>query len=387
MEKLAEKFQKIFRSSPQIAASAPGRINLIGEHTDYNDGYVLPVALNLNVYFLAALRSDEKVQVWAEDFQEKEEFSIKEMNSPVNKNWMKYIKGVYGVLQQEGFKLQGIDALIKGEVPLEAGLSSSAALEVSTLYCLNYLFQMDISLEKIALYAQRAENDFVGVRCGIMDQFISVLGEKDKALFLDCETLEKQMIPVHFQNRGLRILIYNSKVQRELASSEYNKRREESAVALKILSTRGVQSYKQDRLDVLEKERKKMGEIYYKRAKHVMRENQRVKRAVKALKDDDFSTLGNLIFQSHQSLRDDYEVSCPELDLLYESAKEFKDCLGARLTGAGFGGSGFALLEKKGIRAFEKKLLREARKMNFPIPEFYVTEIGRGAAVRMFSNE
>lgn len=387
IENLVNKFQRIFGASPEIAASAPGRINLIGEHTDYNGGYVLPAALNLKVFFLAGLRTDEKVRLWAQDFQEKGDFSIKEELSPVDKNWVKYIKGIYEVLQEEGFQLRGIDALIHGEVPLEAGLSSSAALEMSTLCALNHIFRLNLSPEKMALFAQRAENDFVGVRCGIMDQFISVFGEKEKALFLDCETLEKQMIPVRLRNKDLRILVYNSNVQRELASSEYNKRREESAAALKILKKRGVPDYKQDMRDVLEEEREKLGEVCYKRAKHVMSENQRVRKAVKALQEDDFYTLGELIFLSHESLRDDYEVSCPELDLLYEQARKFRGCLGARLTGAGFGGSGFVILERDKVEDFRKELLKESRKRNFPIPEFYETEIGDGAALHNFSDE
>lgn len=378
---LSSRFREKFNQSPRVISSAPGRFNLIGEHTDYNKGYVFPVAINLRIYFLVSPRKDEKVRVWAEDYQEEVTFSLQGLSSQKNRGWVKYIQGIYWVLRKEGYNIPGINALVRGNVPVEAGLSSSAALEVSIIYGLNKLFDLRISPQNMALYAQRAENEYVGVGCGVMDQFISVFGEEDKALFLDCETLEKQLIPVRLKENRLQILVYNSRVKRGLASSEYNKRREESGKALEMLKEAGIESYKEEKLDVLKREKNRLGNTLYKRAYHVMSENQRVKKALKAIKKNDFTSLGELIFQSHQSLRDNYEVSCPELDLLYEVGQRFAGCLGARLTGAGFGGSGIALIQRERIKELESKLFQEAQKRNFPSPKFYEVEIAPGATV------
>ncbi len=374
-------FKKIYKNPPEILSSAPGRINIIGEHTDYNLGYVLPAAINLRINFLASTRNDDQVCLWAEDFKQEEKFSLSEFSYSEKNKWANYIKGIFWVLKEEGFRLGGINGLVWGDVPLEAGLSSSAALEVSVIKALTNLFFIELPPERLARLAQKAENDFVGVKCGLMDQFISVFGQKNKALFLDCETLYSELIPLNFEKAKLGLLVYDTRVQRKLASSEYNKRRKESSQALKMMKKRGIKTYKEARMSLLEEMKEKMAEVNYKRARHVISENERVKKAREALKADDFSFLGKLLFQSHESLRDDYEVSCPELDLLYETGKEFRGCLGARLVGAGFGGSGIALLKKNRIRAFQKTILSKAEKRKFPQPRFYEIEIGEGASV------
>jgi galactokinase len=214
-----------------------------------------------------------------------------------------------------------------------------------------------------------------------MDQFISVFGRKDSALFLDCETLDYAYYPLNLEKAGLGILVYDTKVRRKLASSEYNKRRQEASQALEALKIKGARSFKEATLALLERSKGEMDAVLYKRARHVITENERVRRAVEALQKDDFDGLGVLLFQSHESLRDDYEVSCPELDLLYDVSKEFPGCLGARLVGAGFGGSGIALLKKRDRREFQKRLLAEAEKRGFPRPEFHEIAIGHGAEV------
>ena len=388
MEKsLIRSFEETYQSRPEILSFAPGRVNIIGEHTDYNLGYVLPAALTLRNYFLASRRQDENVLLWAENFRQKEEFSLPEIFFSQTNHWANYIKGIFWILEKEGFNLHGVDAFIWGEIPLDAGLSSSAALEVSVICGLNALFKLGLDPERMALLAQKAENDFVGVKCGLMDQFISVLGKENKALFLDCETLGYELIPLYLKKTELGMVIYDSGVKRELASSEYNKRRFEASSALDILKKYGVKSYKGMDLKALEEKRDKMDEVLYKRAKHIVSENQRVEKAVEALKNDDFLLLGELLFLSHESLRDDYEVSCPELDLLYEMAREFSGSLGARLTGAGFGGSGLALVEKDKISAFEEKMLLEAKKRGFIQPEMYKIEIGEGAKAYWLDKE
>jgi galactokinase len=388
MEKsLSQSFDKIYHSRPEVLAFAPGRVNIIGEHTDYNLGYVLPAALNLRNYFLASPRKDEKVSLWTENFKQAEEFSLQEISFSRKNHWANYIKGIFWVLKKEGFNLHGMDTFIWGDIPLDAGLSSSAALEVSVIYGLNTFFELGLGPEKMALLAQKAENDFVGVKCGLMDQYISALGDKNKALFLDCKTLQYELIPLYLEKAELGIVIYDSGVKRELASSEYNKRRIEASSALDILRKYGVKSYKEMDLEILQERREEMDDVLYKRARHIISENQRVRKAVEALKNNDFRLLGELLFLSHESLRDDYEVSCPELDLLYEMAREFSGSLGARLTGAGFGGAGLVLVEKDQIPAFREKVLQEAEKRGFIRPRVYKIEIGEGAKAYRFDKE
>jgi galactokinase len=378
-ESKKDKFRQLFQSQAEILASAPGRINLIGEHTDYNNGYVLPAAIHLRNWFLAAPRRDGQVRLWADDFHEAETFRIAEIVPSEEKPWANYVKGIFWVLQREGFPLKGVDLMIWGEVPLESGLSSSAALEVSVIKGLTSLWNLDLPPLKMARLAQRAENDFVGVKCGLMDQFISVFGQKDSALFLDCETLDYAYYPLLLKKAGLGILVCDTKVRRKLASSEYNKRRQEAAGALEVLKARGVRSYKEATPADLEGSREKLDPVLYKRARHVITENGRVRQTVEALQNDNFGRLGALLFQSHESLRDDYEVSCPELNLLYEVGKGFPGCLGARLVGAGFGGSGIALLESGAVDGFSNMVLSAADKRGFPRPGFHEIAIGRGA--------
>lgn len=380
-------FRKIYKSHPEVISYAPGRINIIGEHTDYNQGYVLPAAINLRSYFLLSRRKDKKVHIWAENFKEKGMFTHQDISSSEQRRWINYVKGIFWALEEEGLDLQGIDGIIWGDIPLEAGLSSSAAFEVSVIFGLNTLFKLNLTPKRMAELARKAENDFVGVKCGLMDQFISVFGEKSTVLFLDCETLHYEIIPLHLEKADLQIVVFESGVRRELASSEYNKRRIESSRALEHLKKYGTKSYKEATLSVLEERKDKMDEVLFKRARHVISENERVKKSVEALRKDDFFLLGELIFQSHESLRDDYEVSCAELDLLYEMAHKFSGCLGARLIGAGFGGSGIALVEKERIGAFKKKLLEEADKKKFVRPRFYDVEVGEGARACFLNKE
>lgn len=388
MEKsLSLVFENIHNLHPEVASSAPGRINIIGEHTDYNQGYVLPAAINLKNYFFLSKRTDKKVCIWAENFKKREMFSLQNISFSKQNKWINYVKGIFWTLQEERLDLCGINGLIWGNIPLEAGLSSSAALEVSIIQGLNTIFKLGLAPRRMAELARKAENDFVGVQCGIMDQFISFFGEKSEAVFLDCESLEYELVPVHLVREDLRILVFESGVRRELAFSEYNKRRHESFQALELLKKYRIKSYKQATLDLLKKRKDEMDKELFKRARHVVSENERVKHAVEALRKDDFRLLGELIFRSHESLRDDYEVSCPELDLLYESARQFPGCFGARLTGAGFGGSGIALVKQERLAAFREKVLEEARKRNFPRPEFYEVEIGEGAKAYFLNKE
>ena len=380
---LVRSFREKFGSPPEVYSSAPGRINLIGEHTDYNLGYVLPSAIHLHVAFLASQRTDGIVRIWADNFKQEKNFSLKQDFEAKQGGWIDYVKGIFWVLSQKGASLRGIDAYVWGDIPLESGLSSSAAFEVSIVKALDTLFKLGLSPLEMAKLAQAAENDYVGVKCGLMDQFISVFGKKDKAVFLDCETLAYEYIPLRFEGEGLGILVYNTRVLRDLASSAYNNRCAEATGALEKLRESGVQTYKDVTLSLLDEKKYDLGETFYKRARHVVTENARVKKAVRALRGDDFHELGRLLFQSHESLRDDYQVSCPELDLLYECGRRSHSCLGARLTGAGFGGSGIALIRKKDLFSFKKLVSDEAQRRGFVTPAYYEVEIGEGTRIRI----
>jgi len=273
MEKsLSLVFEEIYDSHPEVVSSAPGRVNIIGEHTDYNQGYVLPAAINMRNYFLLSKRKDEKICIWTENFKKREMFSLQEISFSKQEKWVNYVKGIFWALQEEGFELQGVNGLVWGDIPLEAGLSSSAALEVSLILGLNTLFKLNLTPQRMAELARKAENDFVGVQCGIMDQFVSVFGEKNKAVFLDCESLEYELVPLHLEREDLRIFVFESGVKRELASSEYNKRQLESFRALELLKKYGVKSYKQANLQLLEEGKDEMDEALLKRARHVISE-------------------------------------------------------------------------------------------------------------------
>ncbi len=379
---LVLSFRDIFGSSPEVYSTAPGRINIIGEHTDYNQGYVLPSAITRHISFLASRRADGNVRIWAESFQQDESFSIRDDIEAKQGGWIDYVKGIYWVLFERGASLEGIDAYVWGNVPLESGLSSSAAFEVSAISALNVLFELQLSPLEIAKLAQRAENEYVGVKCGLMDQFISVFGKKKRAVFLNCETLEFEYIPLRLKEKGLGILVTDTGVHRDLVSSGYNKRRTEAMLVLERLKESGVQTYKDITMELLDEKKMSLGETLFRRARHIVTENERVKKAASALQEDDFGELGNLLFQSHESLRDDYQVSCLELDLLYECGKQFHSCLGARLTGAGFGGSGISLVRKEAFDSFKRLILDEARSRGFTTPTFYEVEIGEGSRIR-----
>jgi galactokinase len=385
-KELIENFIKIYGNYPEIISCAPGRINIIGEHTDYTLGYVLPASINKNIYFLASKRKDLRVKIFSIQFKEGDSFKIGEIESFSIKTWKNYVRGIFNLFFERDFSISGVNGLIYGNIPIGAGLSSSAALEVSIINGLNVLFDMELEKIEIACVAQKVEQDFAGVRCGIMDQFISVFGKKSTAIFLDCETLSFEEIPLRLDKYNLSILICNTGIKRDLAETEYNKRREEAENALNIFKNKyGIKSFKDVNSQILENEKFILGDKLYKRARHIINENIRVKRAVNALKNDDFHTLRELIFQSHKSLRDDYEVSCQELDFLYEIGLKFQGCYGARLMGAGFGGSVIILIEENKIEDFKKEVFKDFEKKGFKKPHFYKVCISKGANVKILN--
>jgi galactokinase len=380
MDRFRSEFEQRFERPAEIHADAPGRINLIGEHTDYNHGYVLPSAINRRIHFLARSREDGRVLLWSENFGEGDAFDLEGFQFSQKRPWSNYIRGVVSVLQESGAGLGGFDGWLSGDVPLGAGLSSSAALEVAVLSGLNRLFSLGLEPLQIARLGQLAENRFVGVQCGLMDQFISVFGQPGSAVFLDCVSLEHRTLPFDLADHGLALLVYDTRVKRELAGSEYNRRREEAAEALKVLAGAGVESFREATMEALTEHRGEMPDAVFRRARHVINENARVLGAVEDLVGGDFVSLGERLFLSHESLRDDYQVSCPELDLLYERGRLFPGCLGARMTGAGFGGSGIAVLEADRAATFKAEVMEESARRGYRTPVFHDVCVDGGAA-------
>jgi galactokinase len=327
------------RRAPRIF-QAPGRVNLIGDHTDYNDGFVLPAAIDRQIVVAATPRKDSRVNVYALDFDQWDHFDLqKEIARMRGNSWGNYIRGTAWSLLREGFQLRGMDAAVAGDIPIGAGLSSSAAIEVAAGYAMLQLSEQECERKFLALAAQKAENDFVGMRCGIMDQYISCLGRQNHALLIDCRDLGYQAIPVP---PGAQIAIVDSGVHRGLVDMAYNARRLECESAAAHFAVRALRDVT---LEAFETRAYELAPTVRRRARHVITENNRTVAAAEALAADDLKAVGTLMVASHASLRDDFEVSCPELDLLVETALSVEGVYGARLTGAGFGGAMVALVQ------------------------------------------
>jgi galactokinase len=333
-----------------LVRSAPGRVNLIGEHTDYNDGYVLPVPLRTRVYAAGRLNGSKTINIYATDYNQKTDYNLNEIQYDNEQPWTNYPKGVTKTLIDQGNDISGCDILLKGDVPQGAGLSSSAAVEIATARLLKDLNGLNIDSIELAYIGKKAENEFVGVQCGVMDQFVASLGCEDNALFIDCRTNHHENIPLHPDHA---VVIVNTMVKRELATSAYNERRSQCEEGVRLLkqsiphinALRDVSPTQLHQLDQLP-------EPIRNRCRHVVTENARVLESIKALRNGDMRNLGTLMNQSHNSLRDDYQVSCYELDTLVETARNAPGILGARMTGAGFGGCTVNLVEKEKTPSF-----------------------------------
>ena len=336
-----------------VMVRAPGRVNLIGEHTDYNDGYVLPAAIERETVMAGAARDDRTVRVAALDLDRRASFGLDSLErSAGDESGVNYIKGVAAVLESQGRRLRGMDAVIASDIPIGSGLSSSAALEVAAARLWSELDALEMEPVELALAAQQAENEFVGMRCGIMDQMASVLGREGHAVFLDCRTREYRLVPLPSQ-RAL-IVICDSGVRRELSASEYNRRREQCEQAVESLRrlSPGIRALRDVDTETLASARGLLDPLLFLRARHVVSENERVLASVEALQHGDLGRFGGLMNASHDSLRDDYEVSCRELDVLVEAARGVPGVLGSRLTGAGFGGCTVSLVEDSAVEGF-----------------------------------
>ena len=359
---------------------APGRVNLIGEHTDYNDGFVLPAAIEYSCWTAAAARKDRKTTVYSENLGKSVTADLDDLKPLQENTWANYPLGIAWALEQAGNNLSGADLYFAGEVPLGAGLSSSAAIEVATALALSHISRLDMERSALALLCQRAENDFVGARCGIMDQFISCHGLADRALLLDCRSLEFRMLPIP---SDVTLAICNTMVRHELGAGEYNARRAECEQAVRLL--RQVLPEIQALRDVtrlqLEERRDLLSTNLYKRARHVITENERVLQAANAFQSGAIRELSQLMADSHSSLRDDYRVSCPELDLMVEIAMRQRGILGARMTGGGFGGCTINLVDTAHAEEFRYRVSAAYTSATGLHPDVYLCKAAQGAEV------
>jgi galactokinase len=364
-------FIETFGVKPSYVCMAPGRVNLIGEHTDYNDGFVLPTPINRYIWVAVAPRSDDLIKIYAADFDETSQFRLDNILFDSNYPWSNYVRGVANELQRLGYDIYGANISIKGNVPLEAGLSSSAALEMAIIRAFNEIYELDIRPMEMAYIGKAAENDFVGVQSGIMDQFVSGLGHYGEALFIDCRSNEYERIPL---DPNYKIVIVNTMKSRELANSAYNERRIECQKAVQLFQEK-IPSIKALR-DVTSEQLIRYWGFLPKpircRSRHVISENQRVLESVEYLKKGEMDNFGDLMYDSHDSLRYDYEVSCRELDVLVELTLEMRGVIGARMTGAGFGGCTVNLIEVDSVDEFTKSIYSNYLRRTGKRPEIYL---------------
>jgi galactokinase len=379
MDPVKQSHVEEYGTTPEIVASAPGRVNLIGEHTDYNDGFVFPMAIDFTVRVAITRRKDSHLRFYSVDYKDRKRATLPTLRYRKEDRWANFPKGIISQFIERGNPLGGMDITIHGDIPQGAGLSSSAALEVATALAIQDLYGIDIGREELAKLARKAENEFVGVSSGIMDQYISRLAKEGHAMLLDTRYLTYHFVPLAL--KGVKILITNSKVPHGLAESEYARRKEECRRCVEILSARKSGTALRDfaPADV----RESMGlipEATRKKCLHVVEENQRVLEAEEALRRKDLVGFGKLMNRSHESLRDLYEVSCPELDWLVKRAWETEGVYGSRLTGAGFGGCTVTLIEEEAIPLYREHIVQYERIFGFR-PELYICKPSAGARI------
>ncbi len=357
---------------------APGRVNLIGEHTDYNDGFVMPAALDFSTWVKVSPLEQRKLQIFSENFNEEVEIDLDDQNLTARGHWSDYSIGVAVVLARAGYRLRGARLQVRGEVPIGSGLSSSAAIEVATACALVANSDLQIDKRELALLCQRAENEFVGARVGIMDQFVSLFGHAQQALLLDCRSLEFRLLPLP---DNVRLLICNTMVKHELASSAYNERRAQCEAGVKHLARfyPNITALRDVTIEQLDQHREGMSDVVYRRCRHVIGENVRVLAAADALESGDLRRFGELMGASHRSLRDDYEVSCRELDLMVELAQRIAGVYGARMTGGGFGGCTVNLVATEDAQRFQQQIAAEYESATGLRPEIYSCVAANGA--------
>ncbi len=381
-ETVLKKFEEIFGDTKDVNVYfAPGRVNMIGEHTDYNGGHVFPCALTIGTYAAVRKREDDKLRFYSMNFEKLGviESTIVDIKPEQEADWTNYPKGVMWAFEKRGFKMtSGLDVVLYGNIPNGSGLSSSASLEVLTGYYLRDLFGFDVTNIDLALIGQYSENNFNGMNCGIMDQFASAMGKKDNAIFLNTADLSYEYAPLVLD--GAKIVVTNSNVKHKLVDSEYNVRRSECEKALEELQTvigiNGLGDLSEEQFETYKSAIK--DEVRVRRAKHAVYENQRTIRAVEALKNNDVALFGELMNASHVSLRDDYQVSCEEIDVLVEEAWKIPGVIGSRITGGGFGGCTVSIVKDESVEEFKEKVGAAYKERVGKTADFYVVEIGDG---------
>ncbi|HEX9940094.1 MAG TPA: galactokinase [Longimicrobium sp.] len=373
-EAVVRAFHERFGEAPMWVARAPGRVNLIGEHTDYNDGFVLPMAIDRAVWIALRPRADRTVSVHSLDFDESRSFGLAELGCSEG-GWIEYVRGMAWALEKKDRNLGGWEGVTAGDVPIGAGLSSSAAMELATAraFCAVSSFSWDA--REMALLAQKAENGWVGVHCGVMDQMISAAGQEGHALLIDCRSLDTRAVPLP---PGTAVVILDTATRRGLVDSAYNERRRSTAEAAQAL---GVPALRDVTVRVLERRAAQLDPLTYHRARHVVTENERTLRAAEALERGDAAEVGRLMNESHASLRDDYEVSRPELDAIVDLACAHPRCHGARMTGAGFGGCAVALVDAEAAPVFADEVAANYRAAVGLEAKVYVCSASAGASV------
>lgn len=378
-EVLYDKFKQLFNEEPLLVRS-PGRVNLIGEHTDYNNGYVLPAAIDKAVYFALSKRNDNRGMLYAADLNDSYEFNVNEP-AKSGKAWANYLIGVVAQLKQNGYEAGGFNCLFGGDIPIGAGLSSSAAIEAGLAFALNTMFNLNVEKIDLVKYAQKAEHEYAGVNCGIMDQFINIFGMAGNVLRIDCRSLEYEYFPFDFSN--ISIVLFNTKVSHSLASSEYNQRRRECGAGVEILKELypEVESLRDVTVEMLETINDKVSQTVYSRCQYVVEEHDRIIEACRLLKGNDLKAFGRLMYETHQGLSNLYGVSCSELDFLVEAVKDIPEVYGSRMMGGGFGGCTINLIETGAVEKISSEV-KEKYKNKFGMEaDVYVTKISAGTGV------
>ncbi|MHB8994516.1 MAG: galactokinase [Armatimonadota bacterium] len=371
--RFAEQFQR--PGEQAVIVRAPGRLNLLGEHTDYNDGFVLPIAIDRATWIVAALAGNQ-VRVWSEAKGEEDRFDPAAIVRSDTSLWTNYVRGVLWALGEDGISIGGADLLIAGDLPLSAGVSSSASLETAAALAFLALAGREMAPREVALLCQHAEHKFAGVNCGIMDQFAVGLSQADHALLLDCRNLETRAVPL--AGDAPVFFVCDTSKPRTLAASAYNQRRAECEGAARSF---GMESLRDVTLPMIDRDRERLGETVYRRCRHVITENERVLQAPDVMAQGDWDTFGRLLQQSHDSLRRDYEVSCDELDIMCELAQQHPGCLGARMVGAGFGGCAMAAVERVAVEGFGEALANKYRKATGREPRIFAVQAAPGASI------
>jgi galactokinase len=372
-KQLSESFVQHFGEQPSLIVRAPGRVNLIGEHTDYNDGFVLPMAIDRAIWIAVRPRTDRFVRIHSLDFEAEAVFSLDDLKK--EQGWAEYLKGVANILQAEGCKLSGWDGVMMGDVPRGSGLSSSAAVEMATARVFASVSNLKWDAAYMARIGQRAENQWVGVNCGIMDQMASAACKEGHALFLDCRSLEIQHVPLPDH---VAVVVMDTSTRRGLVDSAYNERRSQCEEAARFF---GVKALRDVSLEEFEKRKSGLREVVMRRARHIITDDQRVLDAMQAMQTNDVARLGNILNAGHISLRDDFEITNEALNQIVEAAQEQSSCYGARMTGGGFGGCAIALVDAGKVDAFVDSVDKAYRKKSGLEPQIYICKASAGASI------